>query len=249
MALKIGISDVAGKTVYVFRGKDVLAGADPALFKDEDIEIRFEETGSGCVSIGLKPGTAADIAGFKPLRAYFASQPEEKAAEAARMKGYTEWLRQTRFCPSCGAALVPHERENALVCTACGKTQFPKIEPCIILIITKGDDILLLRHVQRNQDLWCCLAGFVETGESLEQALIREVREETSLEVENIRYVGSQSWPFPDQLMLAFYADYKSGEIKVQEDEIFEARWFDKKEIPTSPGPGSISWRLIHFDF
>lgn len=250
MAIITADIDFTGKPVFVFKGKDVLACAGAPLPFPSDIEDMFEDSSCGAAAIVLRRDAAVPEGGdWMPLRRYFATMTEDMAAKAARMKGLASWRSQTRFCGSCGAKLEVHEKETAMVCPSCGRLHFPRIEPCIIVIVQKGDDILLLRHVQRNQDLWCCLAGFVETGESVEQALVREVREETSLEVCNIRYMGSQSWPFPDQLMLAFYADYKSGEIKVQEDEIFEARWFNKNEIPTSPGPGSISWRLIHFDF
>ena len=163
------------------------------------------------------------------------------------MKGYLNWRAAVRYCPTCGAPLEEHPVENARVCPKCGKVHYPRISPCVIAVICKGDEMLLLKHVQRNQDIWCCLAGFVETGESLEQALVREVREEVGLEIENIRYAGSQSWPFPDQLMVGFYADYKSGEIRLQPEEIAAAEWFRKDNLPVHPNPGSISWNLIHY--
>ncbi|MCQ2179724.1 MAG: NAD(+) diphosphatase [Bacteroidales bacterium] len=163
------------------------------------------------------------------------------------MRGYLNWRSSVRFCPSCGAMLEDHSVENARVCPECGKVQYPRIEPCVIAVICRGKEILLLRHAQRNQDIWCCLAGFVEAGESLEQALRREVKEETGLEIGNIRYAGSQSWPFPDQLMVGFYADYAGGDIVLQESEILEAGWFRTDNLPPHPSPGSISWNLIHF--
>lgn len=169
------------------------------------------------------------------------------ALAAARMRGYLNWRSSVRFCPSCGAMLEDHPVENARVCPECGKVQYPRIEPCVIAVICRGKEILLLRHAQRNQDIWCCLAGFVEAGESLEQALRREVKEETGLEIGNIRYAGSQSWPFPDQLMVGFYADYAGGDIVLQESEILEAGWFRTDNLPPHPSPGSISWNLIHF--
>ena len=248
MAFITDVKDITGKSVFVFKGKEILTDAPASLPDKESMFSCFEDSGTGAVCIELKPDATVD-GEFIPLRTFFATRPEAEAALAARMKGYASWFKDTRFCSRCGEGLVPHGTENALVCPKCGKVHFPRIEPCVICIVERGEEMLLLRHVQRNQDLWCCLAGFVEIGESIEEALVREVREETGLEVQNIRYMGSQSWPFPDQLMLAFYADYKSGELKLQEDEIFEARWFNKKEIPTSPGPGSISWRLIHYDF
>ena len=115
-----------------------------------------------------------------------------------------------------------------------------------ISLITRGDELLLLRSVRDTAGIYACLAGFVEIGETLEQALRREVREETGLEIRNIRYAGSQGWPFPDQLMVGFYAEYESGEIRIQESEIADARWFRRDALPPLPKPGSIAWRLIN---
>ena len=131
-------------------------------------------------------------------------------------------------------------------CPNCGELLFPRIDPCIIVLVRKGDKILLARHTQRNQDIYACLAGYVEAGETIENAVRREIFEETGIKVKNIQYRGSQSWPFPRQLMLAFYADYESGEIKVQEEEIEDAKWFDINDLPATPAPGSIAYKLIH---
>lgn len=244
-----------GKPVYCFRDRDILlhgdgtpAGVDclPAL----SVSSALEDTLSGLCAVELSSDTSVpEGCRFIPLRHYFASNLDSESARAARMRACLNWMEGMHFCPSCGTGLTAHGIESALRCPSCGKVYYPRISPCVITVITKGDEILLLRHRQRNQDIWCCLAGFVEAGESLEQALAREIMEETGLEVDNIRYAGSQSWPFPDQLMLAFYAVYKKGELKVQEDEIIEARWFKRTELPAHPSRGSISWRLIHFDF
>ncbi len=122
---------------------------------------------------------------------------------------------------------------------------YPRIEPCIIVLVHKEGKILLANHAQRNQDIYACLAGFVEAGESIEHAVEREIWEETHPRVKNIRYFGSQRWPFPSQLMLGFTADYESGEIELQREEIADAQWFDPHHCPASPPPGSIAWQLI----
>lgn len=244
-----------GKPVYCFRGRDILlcgdgtpAGAD--VLPHVPVSMALEDTLSGVCAVELSSGTQEpDGCVFAPLRQYFASVGEDGTVCAARMKAYLNWISSTRFCPSCGTVLEAHDSDNALRCPSCGRVIYPRISPCVITVITRGEEILLLRHRQRNQDIYCCLAGFVEAGESLEQALVREIREETGIEVENIRYAGSQAWPFPDQLMVAYYAEYKKGELKVQENEIIEARWFKRTELPAHPSQGSISWRLIHFDF
>ncbi len=114
------------------------------------------------------------------------------------------------------------------------------------MLVSRGDEILLALHRQRNIQRYSCLAGFMEAGESAEQAVQREIMEETGIRVRNVRYFGSQSWPFPSQLMLGFTAEYESGEIRVQEEELREARWFLRSECPATPPPGSLAYRLIH---
>lgn len=180
------------------------------------------------------------------IRAYFATHGEEDNYRMSRAKGLLSWRRNTRYCPKCGAALSDSPTLTARECPECKSLHFPKIEPCIIVIVRKGDEILLARHVERNQDIYACIAGFVEDGESLEHAVRREIREEVGLEVKNIRYFGSQSWPFPYQLMVGFTAEYESGEIHVQKEELQEARWFNINDLPKHPRPGSISYELIH---
>lgn len=197
-----------------------------------------------CLAVGERSDSAVVECADSPA-VVCADSP---AVMAARLKGLVNWRMALKFCPSCGSRLELKSDENAQVCPSCGKVHYPRIEPCVIAVIEKGDEILLLRHRQRNSDIWCCLAGFVESGESLEHALIREVKEETGLSIKNIRYAGSQSWPFPDQLMCGFYAEYAGGELKLQEDEIMEARWFRRDALPAHPSPGSISWNLIHYE-
>lgn len=239
---------------FIFKGREILVDASGKAVStvpgEEFTENKYTDLISGNIGIEVNDGwPVSQGCRFIQMREYFASRPESDGAVAARMKGLLNWRKNTAFCPSCGAALKDHPSENARICPQCNKVHYPRIEPCVIVVIKKGEEILLLRHKQRNQDIYACLAGFVETGENLEQALIREVREETGLEITNIRYAGSQSWPFPDQLMVGFYADYKSGDIKIQEDEISDAKWFRRDNLPNCPGRGSISWRLIHFDF
>jgi NAD+ diphosphatase len=114
--------------------------------------------------------------------------------------------------------------------------------------VEKDGKILLARHVQRIPDIYTCLAGYVELGESLEECVQREVREEAGLEVADVRYVGSQHWPYPNQLMLGFAARWKSGELKLQPEELADARWFDPADLPHIPPPGSMAHRLIRGD-
>ena len=258
MALSDSVSSWEGKRTYLFRNREILvydggdaAGAEVfAAFSAPDIERICEDPVIGCIGIALRAEAQAPAGCvFVPFPTYFYTHDEAENARAARMKGYCNWLSATRFCPACGQPLQLHDTENALVCPACGRLHYPRIEPCIITLITRGEELLLLRNARDTQGIYACLAGFVETGETLEQALRREVREETGLEVQNIRYAGSQGWPFPDQLMVAFYAEYKSGEIRIQESEIADARWFRRDALPPLPKPGSIARRLINLEF
>jgi NAD+ diphosphatase len=186
---------------------------------------------------------------FVPLRAFFAVAAEKDCMLAGRAKGLLEWRYTARYCSICGTRLEDDPVQTARVCPKCGHHFFPQIEPAIIVLITDGDRLLLVRHSQRIQNLYACISGFIELGESAEQCVAREVREEVGLEVRNIRYVGSQSWPFPDRLMLAFRAEYAGGDMHLQKEEIAEAHWFKRDALPTIPKPGSVAYRLIKGDF
>ncbi len=167
------------------------------------------------------------------------------AAPATRALGLVNWHSATRFCGRCGGPLSDHTTDCARTCGACGVSVYPRISPCVIVLVTKGDELLLARHTDRNQDVFSCIAGYVEHGETLEECVAREVYEETSLRVKNVRYAGSQGWPYPDQLMVAFRADWDSGEIRVDPVEILEARWFPRDALPNVPRPGTVAWNLI----
>ncbi len=158
----------------------------------------------------------------------------------------THWLISHRYCGFCGQPLLAHPAERALQCPQCQHRVFPRISPCVIVLVRRDRHILLARHAGRGSATFSCLAGFMEVGETPEQTICREVKEETAIEVNNIRYVRSQSWPFPSQLMLGFHADHAGGEIRVDGDEILEARWFEADSLPAAlPPPFSVAGQLI----
>jgi len=215
-------------------------------------EVRsIKEVVSGSVSDVSENRDLDAVPGWQwiKLRTLLASDDPGQAKiarGATRAVGLLNWRRSHRFCGRCGSPNIPHETQIALVCTGCHAVVFPRLSPAVIVLVQKEGKILLARHAERNQDLYSCLAGYVEHGETLEECVSREVFEETGLEVRNIRYAGSQSWPYPDQYMIAFYADWKSGEIRVDPAEILEARWFDRSNLPNHPRPGTVAWRLIN---
>lgn len=156
-----------------------------------------------------------------------------------------QWWQDHRYCGRCGERTQSHPRERARWCNRCNIPWYPRIAPCVIVVIRRNDRFLLARSSRVTRNFYSLIAGFVEPGESLEQAVAREVKEETGLDVANIRYRGSQAWPFPHQLMVGFFADYQGGELKLQEDELADAGWFTPDEHPPIPFATTIAGRLI----
>lgn len=157
------------------------------------------------------------------------------------------WDETHRFCGACGEATARKADEHAKLCPKCGLVAYPRLSPAVIVAVTKGDKLLLAKNKNFVSGLYSVLAGFVEAGETLEECVKREIREEAGIEVKNIRYFGSQSWPFPNSYMLAFTAEHESGEIKIDDKELADARWFSVEEIPKIPGSLSISRKLINW--
>ena len=168
--------------------------------------------------------------------------PEELKAESFERE-IEEWRTVNRFCGKCGVAMRPHENpaERAFVCPKCGYTVYPRISPAVIVLVTKGDEILLQRNSHYRSANWSLVAGFVDPGENLEDAVRREAREESSIELKDIRYVMSQTWPFPSNIMIGFRAEYAGGELHPDGDEVLESRWFRRGELPEIPRKGSIA--------
>lgn len=180
-----------------------------------------------------------------PIRQLIGHWSTEQFHGISRALQLLEWKRNHRFCSRCGHATVPHATEHAMLCPACHYSQYPRVQPCVIMAITRGKQILLARSAHRHTAMFGLLAGFVEVGETLEQAVARETLEETAIKVKNIQYMGSQPWPFPSNLMVGFKAEYDSGIIQPQEDEIAEAAFFDVDHLPQIPPKGSIAYWMI----
>ncbi|MDP9471764.1 MAG: NAD(+) diphosphatase [Chloroflexota bacterium] len=202
--------------------------------------------GVGCWAVGLPDEVEApDGMRFEGLRALYGRVPEALFSVAGRAVQIVAWDRDHRFCGRCGAATEPVPGERAKRCPACGLTSFPRLSPAAIVRVARGPEVLLARAHNFPAAFFSVLAGFVEPGESLEETVMREVREEVGIDVADVRYFGSQPWPFPNSLMVGFTATYAGGEIRVDDREIAEAGWFRWDALPRIPPPISIARRLL----
>jgi NAD+ diphosphatase len=179
------------------------------------------------------------------LRTVFGLVEEPLAVLAGRAYQIMEWDRNHQYCSRCGSPTELRGGERSRVCPACRYTTYPPVSPAIMILIRRGREILLARKKDWPPGRYSALAGFVEPGEELEDTVRRETREEVGLEIKNLRYFGSQPWPFPHQLMIAFTADYASGVIAPDGVEIEEAAFFDVEKLPSLPAGISISRRMI----
>jgi NAD+ diphosphatase len=244
---------------FAFKGGKLLVGLDrghpriPALH-----EVLSPDSGSawvhffgswngvGCYAVGLSDDCGAGSRlETRGLRELFGRMEEELVWVAGRAGQLVHWHRNHCFCGRCGAPTRDHPGERAKLCPACGLVNHPRVSPAVIVAVVKGRQ-LLLAHAQRfPARFYSVLAGFAEPGETLEECVQREVLEEVGVQVKNLRYFGSQPWPFPDSLMIAFTAEHAGGEIRVNPAEISAAGWFAAGELPEIPPPISIARRLI----
>ncbi|MBL4828962.1 MAG: NAD(+) diphosphatase [Aliivibrio sp.] len=165
---------------------------------------------------------------------------------ASRAIQFGHMVRTQRFCPLCGGRNSFNHNQLAMQCGECRTLHYPRIFPCIIVSVRKGNQILLAQHTRHKGGLYTVLAGFVEVGETLEQCVIREVKEETGIDVGNIRYIGSQPWAFPSSLMMAFQADYVGGQIQIDKTELCSAGWYGNDDLPDVAPEGTIARALIN---
>ncbi len=182
---------------------------------------------------------------FQELRPLLGLLGEEIFSVAARAFQIIHWDWTHQFCGGCGSHTELKVEERARVCTQCRLINYPTMSPAIIVAVIKGSEILLVRSNRFHTGFYSVLAGFVEYGETLEQCVRREVKEEVGIDVENIRYSASQSWPFPNTLMIGFTSDYAGGVVIADNVEITDARWFNAKNLPAIPPKGSIARGLI----
>ena len=181
-----------------------------------------------------------------PLRALYGRIEDDGWVLAGRAQQVVAWDRDHRFCGRCGSAPDPSDADRARVCPGCGLRSYPRLTPAGIMLVRRGDDVLLAHGVQFPGRFYSALAGFVEPGEHLEEAVAREVREEVGIEIDRIRYFGSQPWPFPHSLMIGFTAHWVSGELDPDPAEIVDAGWYGRDDLPPAPigGMSIAGWMM-----
>ncbi len=181
-----------------------------------------------------------------PLRSTFYSLPAALYRMAGKAREIVHWDATTRYCSVCGAPMQPHT-DISKRCPSCGRHVWPSLTTAIIVAVTRGggEEILLVQSNKFKRDYMGLVAGFVETGETLEECLRREVKEETGLSVRDIRYFGSQAWPYPSGLMVGFTAEYDGGELTLQRSELNKGGWYRRDSLPAIPGEVSLARKLI----
>ncbi|MBI0535702.1 NAD(+) diphosphatase [Roseomonas sp. KE2513] len=269
------LADPASLIAPVWRAKSLLrgveSGAPEAVLLTREAAEAVLMTGGPWALLGLRnDGTAVftvdcsaaedplpllpeGYGSFHDLRAVAGLLPPGEASMLAHARGLMHWRTRHRFCGVCGQPCEPRSAGNAMSCTGCGAQHFPRTDPAVIMLVV-DEDRVLLGHSTRfpNSTMYSTLAGFVEPGESLEEAVRREVHEETGVRVGEVFYHSSQPWPFPASIMLGFHAEALSQEITIDPAELRDARWFTRDEIRNPESAGfslprvdSIARRLI----
>ncbi len=197
-------------------------------------EISAEET----------PFVHAEAFRLTDIRSFYLAASESDFAVAVRARQFAHFQSHSRFCPKCGVR-TNYLAFNAMKCPKCGYEIYPTISPACIVLVKKGDEILMVRSLTFKTKMYGLVAGFLEAGESLEQCIERELMEETSLKVKNIRYFGSQPWPFPSTEMIGFIADYAEGEIRLQAEELSAGEFFSRDNLPELPHKMSFARKMV----
>jgi NAD+ diphosphatase len=250
--------DLPGARTFAFRGNEILIREPDLALPDEGAVRALGVDASRLLPVGLYDGAycqaawlpkdapALDGYTYRGLRSLFGRMDEATLAVAGRAFQIADWARSHRYCGACGAEMSRADGERAMKCASCGQVAYPRISPAMMVLVKRGPALLLARNVAAPPGRFSALAGFLEPGESVEDAIHREVREEVGVAVGDLRYFASQSWPFPGSLMLAFTAEYAGGDVVCDTSEIAEARWFGPGDpLPELSPRQSISRALI----
>lgn len=211
----------------------------------ENVEYIGSMDGKDCYAAGIEEIKTLPGYSFHKLLPAFGRMDEAWFWITGRAFHLLGWSKRTRFCSVCGSRMSAATEERAKHCTGCSSRVYPRISPAVIVAITRDDKILLARSSRFTSSMQSVIAGFVEPGETLEDCVRREVKEEVGIEVKNIRYFSSQPWPFPDSLMISFIAEYSSGTLTIDNNEILEAGWYGTQELPEIPSKASVARKLI----
>jgi NAD+ diphosphatase len=265
------LADERSRAIPVWNSRNLIAEGDipravywelslipPERRTGEDLILlgQFGETSYFTYEIdSIEPPPTPPGTRFEDLRLVAAVLPIDEAGLLGYARAIVSWRRRHRFCGTCGAKTLPAKSGHVLVCSdpSCRHEQFPRIDPAIIVLVSDGERALLGRQASWPVGRYSTIAGFVEPGESLEDAVAREVFEETGIEVDQIEYHSSQPWPFPSSLMLGFTAHARNTEVRLRDEELEDARWFDRADLASNgtllPPRQSISYRLIEHWF
>lgn len=235
----------SGLTVPDDQGLAVAVREMPNLATEVDVSVRRHL--DGLARVYELPNEFVAPQGFTlvGLRTAHPHLTDELFAAAATALQKLEWIRSHPYCSRCGQPTDRHPTHEAMACRVCGHLQFPRVAPAVIVLIEHGRRVLLARSPGFPEGMYSTIAGFVEPGESLEEAVHREVEEEVGVRVADLRYFGSQPWPFPHSLMVGFAARWVGGDIRIDPEEIEDARWFDADGLPPLPPPLSIARSLL----
>ena len=214
---------------------------------DQSLFLLVESSSQYVFALDLKSDISKSLsAECLSLRSIIFSDTRAESFILGKANQIVEWYNSHKYCGACGGSNHSGEEQRVMHCPSCHIQYFPRINPCVIVLITRGREILLARSSRFRSGFFSCLAGFIEIGETAECTVHREIKEEVGIRVDNVRYIKSQSWPFPSQLMLGFHADYVSGEIALEPTEIAEAAWFDISDLPSVPSAEiSVAGKLI----
>lgn len=233
---------------YIFQQQQLLVDDQFQLPRVEKLasDLLFE-AGDQVLARDLAPDEPIpDGLQLVPIRQLLPLWDTRQFEQASRAIQLLEWRRNHQFCSHCGTKTQVHAHEYAMVCPSCHYHQYPRVQPCVITVITRGnDEILLAKNAKNKSNMYGLIAGFVEVGETLEEAVRRETLEEVGVRVKNIQYLASQPWPFPSNLMIAFRAEYQDGDLVLQEEEISDAQFFKFDALPEIPFQGSIAHAMI----